>query len=310
MNLVEIQRNAVARGDNMADMIIQNFLEADDFFSRAQFVEFGGSMSYGWNEEKTLPSAGTRSANADYTENNGETEQRQEALKIYGGKIGIDEAIARQYGPEVAMRKQEAQIKAIRGKILNDFINGSSATNVEQFDGLKSQLPTTNGTTAGFREDRGFIVKNASSAAALSRKQLDNLIANVDTDGTTVLIMDKQVPYFINQYGESLVTFDKNEFGAPVARYGDIPIITFDRNNLNTKILGFTEASSTSSLFCVNLDVDKVAMLQGAGGLYSNDPEKSGSKRIYQIDWLLSLAVQGQYNAGRLYNFTAATMTA
>ncbi len=304
MNLVEIQRNAVSRGDNMADMIIQNFLENEAFFGLAEFIEFGGSMSYGWNEEKTLPAVGTRSANEDYTEDNGETEQRQEGLKFYGGKIGMDKALINQYGQEVVGKKQEKQIKALRGKILNDFINGSSASNIEQFDGLKTQIPTT---TAG-RIDRGYVVDNGG--AALSRKKLDELIGNTDADGTTVLMMDKMVPYYINQYGETLVTFDKNEFGAPVPRYGDTPIVTFDRNNLNAKVLGFTEASSTSSIFVANMDTDKVAMLQGSGGLFSHAPETVGSKLNYQIDWLLSLAIQGDYNAGRLHNFTALTMVA
>jgi len=304
MNLIEIQRNAVSRGDNMADMIIQNFLESEDFFSRAEFVEFGGSMSYGWEEEKTLPAVGTRSANADYTENNGETEQRQEALKLYGGKIGIDEALANQFGAEVAAGKQTAQIKALRGRILNDIVNGSSASDIEQFDGLKAQLPTT---VAG-RVDRGYIVNNGG--AALSRKKLDELIGNQDVDGTTVLVMDKMTPFLINQYGESLVTFDKNDFGAPVARYGDVPIITLDRNNLNGKILGFDEAGTTSSIFALNLDVDKVAMLQGRNGLFTHAPEKSGSRKLYQVDWMLSLALQGNYNAGRLHNYQEITMVA
>ncbi len=304
MNLIESLKNAQSRGDNISAMVIQNFLEANDIFSRFAFNEFGGSFSYGWNEEKTLPGAGTRSLNADYTVNNGETSQRQEGLKIYGGVIDIDEVQRRQLGDEVVMKKQEAQLKAIRLKVLNDFVNGSSTTSVEQFDGLATQLPTT---TAG-RIDRGYIVNNGGSA--LSRKKLDELIGNQDTDGTTVLVTDKMVPFYINQYGETLVTFDKNEFGAPVARYGDIPIITLDRNNANSKILGFSEAGSTSSIYCVNLDIDKVAMLQGAGGLFSHAPEKSGSKLKYQIDWLLSLAIQGQYNAGRLHNFTAATMVA
>ena len=101
----------------------------------------------------------------------------------------------------------------------------------------------------------------------MSRAKLDELIGNTDTGANTVIFADKMVPFYMNQYGESLVTFDKNQFGVPVARYGDIPIITVDRNNLNQKILGFSEAGSTSSLFICNLDVDKVAMLSGQGGM-------------------------------------------
>lgn len=303
MNIIEMQRLAETRGDNMAATVIQNFVENDAFFGAAQFVEVGGSFSYGWNEEKTLPTAGNRAINEDYTASNGETKPMQEALKVCGGMISVDALAISQLGAEVAMKKQESQMKAIRLKVLNDFFNGSSTTDIKQFDGLKSFLPTT---TAG-RIERGYIVANGG--AALSRKKLDELIANTDTDASTVIFADKQVPYFMNQYGETLVTFDKNEFGVPVARYGDIPIITVDRNNLNAKILGFGESGSTSSLFIANLDIDKVAMLSGNGGLQSRET-KAGSQDKYQMDWLLAVALQGQYNAGRLSGFTATSMIA
>ena len=78
---------------------------------------------------------------------------------------------------------------------------------------------------------------------------------------------------------------------------------------LASKILGFSESGSTSSLFAASLDIDKVTMLTGAGGMLSKATE-SGSQDINQVDWLLSLAVKGKYNAGRLYGFTNTTMVA
>ena len=68
-----------------------------------------------------------------------------------------------------------------------------NATDVEQFDGLKTQLPTA---TAG-RIDRGYIVDNGG--AALSRKKLDDLVGNVDDSDNPVLLMDKMTPFYINQ---------------------------------------------------------------------------------------------------------------
>jgi hypothetical protein len=304
MNILEMQKLADARGDAYAAMVAQNFMENEGFFGAMEFVEFGGSMSYGWNEEKTLPSAQSRSINADYTQDDGETKAMQEGLKAYGGLIGVDRMAAQQLGSDVVSAKQASQIKAIRLKIMNDFFNGSSATDKTQMDGLKSILPTT---TAG-RVDRGYVVANGG--AALSRKKLDEALANTDIDSGAVIFADKQVPYLINQYGESLVTFDKNEFGAPVARYGDLPIITVDRNSLNAKILGFSEAGSTSSLFVANIDVDKVAMLSGTGGLTASPTEQSGSANKYQVDWLISLMVQGDYNLTRLSGFTNTSMIA
>jgi len=304
MNIVEMQRLADMREDNMASMVIQNFMENEAFFGVAQFIEVGGSFSYGWNEEKTLPTASNRAINSNYTASNGETKPMQEALKVCGGVVSFDRLAVQQLGNDIVMKKQEAQIKAIRLKILNDFFNGSSLTDPLAFDGLKSFIPTT---TAG-RVDRGYVVNNGG--AALSRVKLDELIANTDVDGSTVMFADKTVPFFMRQYGDTLITFDKNEFGVPVARYGDIPIITVDRNNVNSKILGFGESGSTSSLFVANMDIDKVAMLSGAGGMLSSPTVASGSQDAHQLDWLLAVALQGQYNAGRIYNFTAATMVA
>lgn len=304
MNLVELQTLAEARGDAYAAMIAQNFLESEGFFGAMEFVEFGGSMAYGWNEEKTLPTAQSRAINADYTENNGETKPMQEALKAYGGLIGVDRMAAQQFGGDIVAAKQEAQIKAIRLKIMNDFFNGDSSSDATAMDGLKSILPTT---TAG-RVDRGYVIANGG--AALSRKKLDEALANTDIGAGAVIFADKQVPYLINQYGESLVTFDKNEFGAPVARYGDIPIITVDRNNLNSKILGFGEAGSTSSMFIANMGVEAVGMLSGQGGLTASPTEQSGSKNKYQVDWLLAALVKGDYNLTRLSGFTNTSMVA
>jgi hypothetical protein len=305
MNIIEMQRLADMRGDNMASMVIQNFMESTQFFNRMEFVEFGGSFNYGWNEEKTLPTAGNRSINADYTASNGETKPMSEALKVVGGKVSFDRLAVQQLGNSIAMAKQESQIKAIRLKIMNDFFNGDSTSDALQYDGLKSFIPTT---TAGQLE-RGYHVANG--ATALSRIKLDELIGNIDTEGnSTVIFADKMMPFYMRQYADTLLTFDKNEFGVPVARYGDIEIITVDRNNLNAKILGFTEASSTTSMFAVNLGVDKVAMLSGAGGLLSSPTVMSGSQDAYQMDWLLAVALQGKYNAGRISGITAATMTA
>jgi hypothetical protein len=303
MNILEMQKLADSRGDAYAAMVAANFMENEGFFGAMDFLEFGGSLSYGWNEEKELPTGQTRSINGDYTENNGETKAMQESLKLYGGLIGVDRMASQQLGNEIVSTKQENQIKAIRLKIMNDFFNGSSATDKTQMDGLKTILPTS---TAG-RVDRGYVVDNGG--AALSRKKLDEALANTD-DGNQVIFADKEVPWLINQYGESLVTFDKNEFGAPVARYGDREIIIVDRNSVQAKILGFSESGSTSSLFVANLGLDKVAMLSGAGGLTSSPVEGSGSKNKYQIDWMLAAMIQGDYNLTRLHNFTKTSMIA
>jgi hypothetical protein len=303
MNIIELQRLADMRGDNMASMVIQNFMEAEDFWNRVPVVSVGGTLSYGWNEEKTLPNAGSRAFNEDYTASNGETKPMQEALKLTGGKIGIDYTLTGQLGSDVLMAKQESQIKAIRMRIMNQFFNGSSATDSKDFDGLKSILPTT----ATGRGDRGYGVANGGGA--LSRAKLDEALDETDGMGNRVIFAHYSMPTLINRYGESLVTFDKNNFGVAVPRYGDVPIIPIRRNNLNADILGFGESGSTSSMFVANLSEDAVAWLSGQQGIVTRE-EKSGSTDNYQVDWMTAVLVQGAYNLTRLSGFTKATMVA
>jgi len=303
MNIIELQRIADSRNDDMASMVIQNFMENEAFFGAVPIVTTGGSLSYGWNEEKTLPNAGSRALNADYTASNGETKPMQEALKLTGGKISIDYTLKSQLGMDVLMAKQESQIKAIRMHIMNQFFNGSSASDAKDFDGLKSFLGTG---TAG-RVERGYVVNNGG--AALSRAKLDEALDETDGDSNRVIFADKSMQRLINQYGESLVTFDKNEFGVAVPRYGDVPIISISRNNLNADILGFNEAGSTSSLFVANLSEDAVSWLSGASGLMTRDTMQ-GSQDEYQVDWFAAVLVQGAYNLTRVHNFTKATMVA
>jgi len=303
MNIVEMQRLADMREDNMASMVIQNFMENEDFWSKVPIVSMGGSLSYGWNEDKTLPNAGSRAYNENYISSNGETKPMQEALKLTGGKIGVDYTLNAQLGADAIMAKQADQIKAIRMRIMNQFFNGSSLTDPKDFDGLKSFIGTT---TAG-RVDRGYYVANGG--AALSRAKLDEALAETDGDQNRVIFANYNMPMLINQYGETLVTFDKNEFGVPVPRYGDVPIIPIRRNNLNADILGFGESGSTSSLFVANLSENAVSWLSGQAGIMTRQTQ-TGSQDEYQVDWMAAVLVQGAYNLTRLSGFTKATMVA
>jgi len=304
MNLIELQKLAEMGGDKVAAMVVQNFVEQDQLLSAMNFSSVAvGNMGAMWNEEKTLPEVGTRSVNEDFTTGNGETVRKQESLKIYGGKIGVDRALVGQLGNAAVAAKVDAQIKALRSKIANDVFNGSSATDAEQFDGLKTFLPL--GATG--RIDNGYRVNNGGGA--LSIKNLDAAIAEVDT-GNQVIFANKRVKMYINQYAQSLVTFDKNDFGVAVPRYGDIPIIDIDRNNLNVDILGFGESGSTSSLFVCNIGEEALTMLTGARGLYTTTAKQGEAIGENSVEWLIAMALKGEYNAARLSGFTATSAVA
>lgn len=304
-NLSEALKAAMAEKNYKKALLIQNFIENSGLMARIPFITIGQGAGLSWNEEKTLPTSDYRAVNGTISTADGETEERQSGLKILSSELGVDDFIRDQMGDAVAMKKEEAQMKALRLRAENDFFNGSTASNNLQFNGIAAQI----GTTAG-QGDRGYVVDNGTTA--LSQKKLDEALDNIDESPNQVLVMNRAMRSNMSQYGQGIFDFGMDAFGKKIAYYGERPVVTVDKNHVLSQILGFTEASSTTSIYVLNLDVDKVAMIQGKNGLKMTPQGRTvgSAKDTWLVEWYLSLIIQGKYNAARIKGITNATMTA
>lgn len=304
-NLSEALKTAMAEKNYKKAALIQNFIENSSLMARMPFITLGQGAGMQWNEELTLPGTDYRAVNGTISTEDGETEERQAGLKILSSELGVDDFIRDQFGDEVANKKEGQQMKAIRLRTENDIFNGSTASNNLQYDGLATQI----GSTAG-QGDRGYVVDNGTTA--LSQKKLDEALDNIEESPNQVILMNRTMRSNMSQYGQGIFDFERDEFGKKIAYYDEKPVITVDKNHALAQILGFTEASSTTSIYVLNLDLDAVAMMQGKRGLKMTPQGRTvgSAKDTWLVEWYLSLIIQGKFNAARIKGITNATMTA
>jgi hypothetical protein len=194
-------------------------------------------------------------------------------------------------------------------KTLEDYwFNGDEAVDPRAFDGLKKRI--------GTESSQAF---NSNGAFSLSK--LDELIDSVDGDNK-VIHMGKPMRRLLTAASRSssiggFLTTTRNEFGKLITTYGETPIVVTDTNAQNVPIQGFTEAGSTTSVYCVAYGDQQVTGIQGpdsAGG-YGIDVTAFGQVQDApvnrtRLEWSVGLAIMNGKAAARAYGITNAAMTA
>ena len=107
------------------------------------------------------------------------------------------------------------------------------------------------------------------------------------------------------------ITYSIDEFGRQVASYNDLPILISGRDNLNAEILDFSEASSTTSIYIVNLSESAVSGIENGGmmvddlGLLETEP-----KYRSRVEWYNGIGVFAPRSAARINLITNVAVTA
>lgn len=304
LSLIESVKHAKAAGLFQKAAIAETYLREADLFRAMQFMPITGS-AYTWNEENSLPGIAFRNINSTYTPSTGIIAPKVEPLKVAGGEIQVDQALIKMHGPQQRAWQEMAQAKNLARAIGYKMIEGDSGTTPAEFDGLKVRVPTS-GTQA----------LALASAGALSMKKLDELVYMVDNP--THILCNKKTELNIRAFlrsggsGAAAIQMEKDEFGRPLLTYAGLPILIADRNGTaDTLPLGFTEASSTSSLFVLSMGMDGYHGIQN-GEFEVDDLGKMTSTPAYltRIEWLMGHLIEGPRSVARGYNFTDATAVA
>jgi len=157
---------------------------------------------------------------------------------------------------------------------------------------------------------------------ALSLSALDELIDACDAaGGEKVLIMNKKMRRRLNTASRNssiggFINYEQNEFGRRVTTYGDVPIVVVDTNAQNLPIMPFTEASSSTSIYCVAFGDLLTTALQGrARGQFGPSVRALGEVPDAPVDrtrleWYCGMAVMNGRSAARLSGVTDAAVVA
>ena len=301
--------------------VVETFMMESPVLDRARLKEIEGN-AYAYNEEGTLPGVEFRAVNAAYSESTGTVNQRTEGLVILGGDADLDTFIIRTRSNKTDQKATQTalKVKAAAYKFQDAFINGDVAVDANSFDGLKKRLTGAQVITAGAN---GLPIVGASSADRHAfLDQVDALIASVPglTGENGALYMNDLVKAKLigSARRELITTTDRDDFGRPIERYRDIPMLDIGTKADGTRILPQTETQGTatdaSSIYAVKFGEDEAE--RGVTVLY-NGPESvfevrdlgelqtKPSERI-RIEGFLGLAVFSGKGAARLAGVRAA----
>jgi hypothetical protein len=262
-----------------------------------------------YDQEGELPAVGFRGINETLDASYGVLNPQAEKLKIMGAEVDVDTAIIDMRGPDAIADQIRMKVRSLRMTFEDQFINGDESANPRAFDGLKRR-----------------IVAGSSQAinmnGALSLSALDELIDAVDAmGGDKVLIMNQKMRRRLTAASRDttksgFINYTQDQMGRQVEMYGDIPIITTKVNAQNQLIQPFTEASSSTSVYCVAFGDLLTTALQGrARGQFGPSVRALGEVSDAPVDrtrieWYCGVAIYNGRSAARLYGVTDAAVVA
>jgi hypothetical protein len=281
-------------------------LAESELISIMPFRNVQGGLDYAVEAE--LPAVGFRGYNETYDESYGVINPQYERLKFFGGDIDVDIQRIKNYGPQAKAEQIQMKVRSLRLTFEDYVINGDESADPRAFDGLKARVNTGSSQAVNV------------GTAALSLSALDELIDAVDGDNK-ILLMNKKMRRRLTAAGRNttiggFMSFEQDAFGRRVSFYNDARIVVTDTNAQNTQIQGFTETSSTTSIYCVAFGDLQTTGIQGpAAAGYGIDIKEFGEVPDApvdrtRIDWSVGMAIMNGRSAARAYGITDAAVTA
>lgn len=262
-----------------------------------------------YDVEQELPSVGFRGINETLDASYGVLNPQSERLKVLGAEVDVDTSIIDMRGPDTVGDQVRMKVTSMRMTFEDQFINGDESANPRAFDGLKRRINAGSSQAINMN-------------GALSLSALDELIDAVDAmGGQKVLIMNKKMRRRLNTASRAttiggFINYEQDTFGRRVTQYGDVPIIVTDTNAQNLPVQPFTEASSSTSIYCVALGDLLTTAIQGrCRGQFGISVRAMGEVTDAPVDrtrieWYCGMAIYNGRSAARLYGVTDAAVVA
>jgi len=287
MTLVEAAK--LGNGTEKQNAIIELYAGSSAILANLPFKSINGN-ALKYNREANYPGVGFRGVNEAYTASVGVLNPITESLVITGGDLDVDKFIVDTEAAGIRGVHEAMKTRALSLAWTNKFINGDTANDVREFDGLKTR------TTGAQIIDAG----STAGGAALSLAKLDQAIDQCLNP--THIICNKAMARRLAQAARlytvgGYIQFDLDAFGKRAMFYNGLPIVTVDLDNNGSAILPFTEAatsggSTACSMYIVSMGPEGLIGLQN-GGINVRDLGELNDQPILRtrVEWYTGLAV-------------------
>lgn len=299
MALTLLEAAKLMQGDAVRSSVIETFARSSDLLQVLPFNDIAGN-AYKYNQESAMPGVAFRGVNEAYTEDVGVLNPVTEPLVIAGGDLDVDKFIVDTEGPGQRELHEDMKIKHLAQLISYKFIKGDADSDPKEFYGMQSRLTGNQ------------LITQSAGAATLAK--LDELIDAVDEP--THLFMNKAMRRRLTAAARlttvgGYITYDVDAFGRQVTKYNDLPILISDANDQNYAATDFTEASSTTSIYCLSLGEGRLGGIQN-GMMDVRDLGEQDAKPVYRtrVEWYVGLVLYHPRAAARYENITNVAVTA
>jgi hypothetical protein len=223
------------------NLVIQELRAWCPLLDYMQFYQMTGSADKPL-KDSTASGGDSRDVNQAFPDNAVDPVYGDVALKIYGGKIQVDDAHVRRHAgdPKLAIATLRLrEIKKFSRRVAQNFmyavVNNSVAGNPLAWDGILASVPV--GRT---------VSHNDTIADDTKLKKLVERIALGISDipgGAAFVIMDAQVRSRLSTLGMGYVQLGMNELGTQVNTIENVPIVVAGYNAAGSRVLPWTSGA-------------------------------------------------------------------
>jgi len=288
------------------DMLLQGVVETivkdSPILQRLPFIEIAGNgLTY--NQEKTLPTIDFYEVGDIWAESTPTFEQKTANLKIMGGDADVDNFLkeTRSNIQDLETAIVELKAKALKMKFEETFIYGNSATDTNQFDGLRQLIDTTAASDQ--------VIAMGATGATLTLNKLDELIDAVKGGKPDMLLMSRRSRRKINalvRAAGAMVDHDRDKWGNFVQLWDGIPVGVndwiLDTHVLTGSVETATTSGTCSTIYALQFGEGALCGLTSPGHLQAEHIGSLESKDASRtrIKWYVSLALYSSVKAAAL----------
>jgi len=279
--------------DMLLQGVVETIIKDSPILQRLPFIEIvGNGLTY--NQEKSLPTIDFYDVGDIWAESTPTFEQKTANLRIMGGDADVDNFLkaTRSNLQDLEAAVIELKAKALRMKFEETFIYGDSATNPNQFDGIRKLIDTTAAS------DR--VIAMGATGATLTLDKLDELIDAVKGGKPDVLLMSRRSRRKINalvRAAGAMVDSDRDKWGNFVQLWDGIPIgvndWTLDTHVVTDSVETATTDGDCSTIYALQFGEGALCGLTSPGHLQAEHIGSLESKDASRtrIKWYVSLAL-------------------
>lgn len=276
----------------------------------------GGTMTYGYQRLLTESGAGFRKINGEYDTSEATKERFTTELKIFGGAFEIDRIIAKNGGLVDELGLQMSQkIKAAKALFHDTAINGSSATDEDQFDGLDVALT---GSITEYGKDT-FVDLSSSAKieenAQTFQDELDLWLSSLDAK-PSMLAGNSRLITKIKSAARRSGYYSQTEdaFGRKTDSYDGIVLVDLGAKPgsnspvvpIETRTVGGAETTGLTDLYAIRFGLDAFHGVSLANNALINtilpDFTTAGAVKKGEVEMVASVVLKKQNSCGVFRN--------